>query len=145
MACAGEAMTALFMPVYVYPELQNAARRFVLRRLCPPIRTLERISRKLVWNDAQYESTPEIIDAYDSIYSDHSGVWENQGRSRQSSSNISLDCCAGTMRDDCSKSVVGKVSYWQHSRGVICMAPNFEPRRYESTPEQMCRRTSASR
>ena len=82
MACAGEAMTALLPSVYVCPNCKTP----LVDLYCASCAHQYELSNgfpKLMWNDAQYESTPEIIDAYDSIYSDHSGVWENQGRSRE--------------------------------------------------------------
>ncbi len=82
MACAGEAMTALLPSAYVCPNCKTP----LVDLYCASCAHQYELSNgfpKLVWNDAQYESTPEIIDAYDSIYSDHSGVWENQGRSRE--------------------------------------------------------------
>lgn len=67
------------MTTYVCPDCKAPLINF---RCAPCAHTYE-LSRGfpvLLSNDARFKSSRELVDTYDSIYAQHSNVWENQGR-----------------------------------------------------------------
>lgn len=67
------------MTTYVCPDCKAPLVNF----RCSPCAHQFELSRGfpvLLSNDAQFESSRELVETYDAIYAEHSNVWENQGR-----------------------------------------------------------------